>query len=140
MDWSVFVDAIIQQTDCETTHRVCDRIYDYFLHMYGALYLIKHGWGVHILPMHNAGPDIEASRGAESCVMECTFKHTSKKIESFFWRFDSACRVFLPPFQLRSATFIDVALNCWKTSIGVAYFNTFLGLLLSKNSTLSRAV
>ena len=96
LDWSVFVNEIMQQTDCATTHRICDRIYDYFLHMYGALYLIKRGWSVHILSMHNAGPDIEASRGSESCVMECTFKHTSKKIDSFFWRFDSACSVFLP--------------------------------------------
>ena len=90
--WSEWVQEIIMQTNCLTTHRIYDRIYDYLLHMYGALYLARDGWIVQLQKMNDGGPDIEARRGVELCVMECKFKHTSKKVETLFWRFDFAAR------------------------------------------------
>lgn len=41
--------------------------------------------------METGGADIEANFGGKICRLECTFKHTSNKLESLFWRFDSAC-------------------------------------------------
>lgn len=95
LTWSAWVDEFICQTDCITTHRIADRIYDYLLHLYGALYLIREGWRIQLLPMQGGGPDIKAIRGNELCVMECKFKHVSTKFASLFWRFDAACHSFL---------------------------------------------
>ena len=104
-EWVAWVDEIVQLTNCSTTHRIGDRIYDYFLHMYGALFQIRQGWNIQFLPMQKGGPDIVGQRWEEKCVMECKFKHLSKKFESLFWRFDTACSRYITKPSVVSAQF-----------------------------------
>ena len=104
-EWRAWIEEIMQQTNCLTTHRIADRIYDYLLHMYGALYLIRQGWNIQFLPAQKGGPDIVGQRWEEQCVMECKFKHISKKFESLFWRFDTACSRYIRKPLVVSAQF-----------------------------------
>ncbi|QLH36819.1 MAG: hypothetical protein HWD61_12310 [Parachlamydiaceae bacterium] len=42
--WVSWLEEVIKQTDCLTTHTICDRLYDYQLQLSGGLYLARNQW------------------------------------------------------------------------------------------------
>lgn len=100
--WTAWQKELLQQTNCPTTHTICDRLYDYHLQLYGALYLARNGWAVEFIPFNpgKKSPDVKGTHGEEKCVLECTFVHTSGKYESFFSRFTTSAYQYCRSFPL----------------------------------------
>lgn len=102
----VWVEEVIKQTNCLTTHALCDRLYDYQLQLYGGLYLARREWAVEFIPVSNDGksPDIKSTHKQQgTCVLECKFVHTSEKYGSFWLRYNKMARSYAqpkPPFLL----------------------------------------
>jgi len=90
--WTGWLKELVKQTDCPTTHALCDRLYDYHLQVFGGLYLAREGWIVEFISScdDEKKPDIQGVRDGQKCVLECKFVHASEKYESFSRRFNTA--------------------------------------------------
>lgn len=79
---------------CNTTNDICDRIYNYLLHIYAAVYLIRSGYTNIQFPLRSEKKDVDivAFLKEQPFAIECKFKKTSNKFESCFWRIHRAFR------------------------------------------------
>jgi hypothetical protein len=97
--WVNWLEEVIKQTACPTTHMICNRLYDYQLQLSGGLYLARIQWTTVFIPQSNEekSPDARGMKNGQKCVLESKFIHTSEKYETFCRRFTTAIFKYARP-------------------------------------------
>ncbi len=85
--WERWSSEVVQKNN--TTHDIYDRLYNYLLHLFGVIALLRQGFDTIVFPPQGHGVDIEAMCNGRAYAIECKFVKTSMKFESYYQRLES---------------------------------------------------
>jgi len=100
-EWKKWVEEVVEQTNATTIHAVFNRIYDYLLQVYAAVWRIRKGYkNIYFPPSKSEGGsvDVTAEYDDELDAVECKFIKTSEKFLSYLLRLNIVYSECLQPF------------------------------------------
>lgn len=88
--WQNWLEEVIQK--CPTANEICNRLYDYLVHLFAADYLRQNNYFDISFPFQEGNVDIIASQKDQSYAIESKRIKTSEKFTSLFWRANKVFR------------------------------------------------